>query len=1235
MPSPNEVTVSTPVSTISAAAGQLIGSVTVQPTTVQPGEPVLVQVCDPTGKPISDPTVNVILQGVPGVSRYFQFPAIGTVTLLASATKGQTTETAQATVTIAGTPLAFRKSLSVPAVTEMPIIQISSVTGQPYVAAFSVGNPASVTHSLATAVNKSNATNIPVVAKPLTPVTPIQLARVTVSAADLVAAKAATPAVTAIATAPTDALGLELSKTLATLPASEVQRIAPTTVKTGATTSATLSAALAQSAHLTTPPEATSYQWNFGDGQTLTTQSPNATHDYSASIEAGDMTRSFNVTCKIVQDNITVTRTLVLHSAYGMCKQTGIIVPRVTGGTYAAFQQIAFSASLTVYNLESSPITLSSMACVPLSDDTSYNPAAPNFTTMKQTVTIGAKSASAIGVYIPVSELQVAGTQISAFAVYYSGSMTADEKTTPVRFSYIFRVAVQDQWILNVPGHSIIPVGSWNVTGVLDTIESLATQGSTAVSKSGDQVVDPATNTVAIALSANPSAVTTQSQVQAAIQGGLTSIAVKSGALSATKPALPQLIAARPVTAVAAAIAPKAEIAPVAAITPIAATAPVTAAAPIITPVMFDLTFDPLNPPAVAAGNQCYPDDISDADAATAASKNLVCQLTTQVETVTVPGAFQNAQQGDVILSPAPVGTGDMIAAMFSALTPPQHHGHSGIMTANFYEITHCTATAARISSNLNTDAVGIPTSLNADMLQYAWPGSLTQSVDDATSQLYFTDPNGNSYPLQSFNTSSEGQGYEVIPPLVVKPMPENETAARPQLRKAADIARSKGAQYDSDGKLVTKGSCYYCFYCYTDPQESQGFSDAAPASAGWAEGMSPAVCSSFVWLSLKDAGLPLVTTSGYETLSDFTPVAVAGGAQVGPETLDGLIYYPAAERVSAATALYQMFMEQALSVEGGFGTIPGVNQAVAGPLADQLLNMFASGNPNLPGSSAWQSPGDGNAVSPDNIIFWNPPYFGYAEPLQYLPQHTEQYTVSKWTQKPVTSGSVKGTVTLNGGPVADAHVWVYLPGGDAYTASDGSFDLSDIPTGTYALKAQAVVTTNGISVEYTNGDNGQSVTLTQGSPNITANVSLQGNPLPYRRLDMTYSISCDHGDANPFNKHGVLTAGPYSQSMDVNPGNVTNSLTYTYDYNGGGYFHINYVFSISLLEDYSIEVTLTGTMYDDNTPPNFQTQYTLPPFNVPMGGTWSGWTNMENSNGYHNGPAIFTFSVTNNQQTG
>ena len=143
----------------------LIGSVKVTPTSVQPGQPVLVAICDASGNPISDPTITVIIQGVPGSSRYFQFPIAGTVTLSITAAQGKVTQTSQATVTVAGAPLAFRKSLTAPVVTEMPIIQISSVPGQPYSASFTLGNPSSIRGVLAAAVNKSNATNIASIGK--------------------------------------------------------------------------------------------------------------------------------------------------------------------------------------------------------------------------------------------------------------------------------------------------------------------------------------------------------------------------------------------------------------------------------------------------------------------------------------------------------------------------------------------------------------------------------------------------------------------------------------------------------------------------------------------------------------------------------------------------------------------------------------------------------------------------------------------------------------------------------------------------------------------------------------------------------------------------------------------------------------------------------------------------------------------------------------------------------------
>jgi hypothetical protein len=996
--------------------------------------------------------------------------------------------------------------------------------------------------------------------------------------------------------APVDPMGAEFANILKTLPKDKIIQVAPHSASAAGFT-LTSSSVLASAGSLQVAPEATSYQWDFGDGQTLTTQSPTAIHDFFPSIKAGAIAHRFNVRCTVVHDKITVQRTLILHSAYGLCRRRGVVVPPVTGTAYATFQGVAFSASLIIYNLEAVPMTLNAMACVPLSDNSDVAPPPPAFTNMQVPIVLASNSVSGLGVYVPLSQLQLEGAATNAFAVHYRGEVASNGIALPVRFSYVFRIPLTDSGLTSIPLTAASQPANWDHGAALQVVSRLVTQPASPLSKAGGQIIDPATHTVAIALSANPRDPNTLVQVQSAIQAGLTNIALKTGALQSNGATLRLTRAGRPKAGSVQ-------------------------------------LFDPLHPPPVAAGNECYPDDISDADAATAAAEQLVCQLTNEApQTETIPASFQNAQAGDIILSPAPIGDGDLIAAMFSALTPPQHHGHSGIMTANFFEITHCTASVDRINANLNKDSLGIPTSLNGNILQYAWPGSLTQSIGDATSSTTFVDPSGASYSMNSFNTDSRGEGFEIIPPLVVKPLPENEAAARPLLRKVAETARSKGAQYDANGNLVTNGGCYYSFYAYTDPQLSAGFTDAAGADAGWAQGLSPAVCSSFIWLCLKANNIPLVTTNQYEKLSDFSASAVAGGAQVGPATLDGLIFYPQQERQQGAQALYQMLMEQALNQEDGLGTIPGINQAIAGPLADQLLNVFAFGNPNMVGSSAWQNPGDGNAVSPDNIIWWNPPYYGYAEPLQYLPQHTEQYTVSRWT-KVITWGTIQGTVRYGGAPVPNAHVWVYIPGGDAFTGADGSYTLNHIPIGSYTLTAQAVITTNGVSAEYTNGLNGQPITLSAANSSIVQDIDLQGLPQNYRRMDLSYSISCDHGDANPWNAHGVQTAGPYYRSLDVNPGEVTNSLTYTYEYNGGGYFHISYNFTIALLEDFSIEVTLVGSMYNDGSN-NLVAQYTVGPFNVPIGGTWNGYMNLEYSDGYHNGPANFTFSVTNNQQTG
>jgi hypothetical protein len=87
-------------------------------------------------------------------------------------------------------------------------------------------------------------------------------------------------------------------------------------------------------------PGATTYKWDLGDGHAATTESPTVTHDYFPAIQADQIPHSFHVTCSVAQENVTATRTLVLNSAYGLCRAIGAVVPPVNGDTYASFEQV-------------------------------------------------------------------------------------------------------------------------------------------------------------------------------------------------------------------------------------------------------------------------------------------------------------------------------------------------------------------------------------------------------------------------------------------------------------------------------------------------------------------------------------------------------------------------------------------------------------------------------------------------------------------------------------------------------------------------------------------------------------------------------------------------------------------------------------------------------------------------------------------------------------------------------
>jgi hypothetical protein len=620
-------------------------------------------------------------------------------------------------------------------------------------------------------------------------------------------------------------------------------------------------------------------------------------------------------------------------------------------------------------------------------------------------------------------------------------------------------------------------------------------------------------------------------------------------------------------------------------------------------------------PGPVKAGQICDPDNISSTDQETAAKESLACQLTDVTETVMMPAEFQNALKGDVILSP---GGDSIISQLFRALTPPQHHSHSGIMSKNFIEITHCTASEDRVPDY--TQGIGGSEGIQPDVLTYLWPGSVTQTIEATVSGQTWLDPNGKSYNIMGFTPEAIGNTdnnqFLLTPPLVVKPDPES-TATRETLQKAAEFARSLGGQVDSNGNVTTKPGAHYRYYCYTKPEIA--LTTTAPAEAGWAAGTIPCVCSSFVWYCLRHCGAHFDTTSEYVTAGDLP-----AGVPVGPAELDGLFFYSEAERQAGGQVLNAIFQTEVNDKAGFWGSVASFfGWDIAADIADQFLNTFAFDDAaNGYGSDAWQNPGNANAVSPDNIQMWKAPplgLLGYAEPLQFLDAHPEQYTVSRWT-KVVTWGSVSGKVTVDGAAVDKAYVYLY-DGMDAYTDSSGAYSMKHVGVGSYKITAQAVHK----GYEYSAS---QEVKLTAEKPDITVDLKLRPPSDVFRRLNVLYTWE---GDYSPLvgSNHNVAI-GPDQQSTSLSPGQVANTLSITCT--NPGYYSVVYQFNATLAEDLSIQFELTVALYDSQN--NLEVQGPPASYNVPKDGqVASSWNGIYYSDwGWTNGPANFSFTATNTQ---
>jgi hypothetical protein len=545
-----------------------------------------------------------------------------------------------------------------------------------------------------------------------------------------------------------------------------------------------------------------------------------------------------------------------------------------------------------------------------------------------------------------------------------------------------------------------------------------------------------------------------------------------------------------------------------------------------------------------------------------------------QYKQETLPGMFLNARKGDAVLVP---GGGDsLVSGMLVALTPPQAFSHSGLMTADYTQITHCTASQERLMAYPVGDALtsSKPTDgFRSDIVEYVWPGVITQSAEEATGNFSMNDPeSGISYgfdgEFSQFPNSEVLDGaLKLVPPVVVKPDPLEETPAlRQQLWNVADDA------------VQQVGKFHYRFYCFTDPAIAEGATGNAPTDVGWASGTSPAVCASFVWLMMKRNGINLMGSSADVTQAEVSSYAAANGAAISANTPDGLFFYSAAQRQVAGAflnqSLFNMVRDQVNWFEDDLTD-------TSTHICNQICNSFADDDSSSDNdSTAWQNPGSANAVSPNDITFWNPPSaggpYGYFERLYYQPREVSNVPVSVWAKYSGTA-TLNGKVTYNGAPAPGATI--QMTGTTAFSGADGTFTIPDVPVGSYQLKA-----TKSEPSDIPGGlpwlaSASQIVSVDQASQSVA--VVLEPPSSVYREVDIESSVTLNWSyswNDGISTEHQSETVG-VSISLDVSPDQPVKSGSFSASVQTA---YFDYNATAVLTPDGAVNVTVVGTIDGD-----------------------------------------------------
>ncbi|OQN96103.1 hypothetical protein B0A48_18349 [Cryoendolithus antarcticus] len=477
-----------------------------------------------------------------------------------------------------------------------------------------------------------------------------------------------------------------------------------------------------------------------------------------------------------------------------------------------------------------------------------------------------------------------------------------------------------------------------------------------------------------------------------------------------------------------------------------------------------DVHFDSaVMPPTLTVGAECDPDNLPGNT-----PEGLVCQANSETRIITSPGRFMNARKRDVILSP---GGNGLIGGLLTHVNHPQYYSHSGIMTRNYDQITHRTASQERLEAypvgSIPFDGPEPTDDFRPGVVKYDWPGVITQNVEDAVDGQVFTDPddpNHRPYTIQAFDAVAAGatvQGnWHIIPPIVIKPDPMQETMKlREKLHEVA------GNAADSVGTL------HYRFYGYSDPKIVK---TAAPADSRWAANTNPAICSSFIWAMMKETGMLLQTAGNVVTNADLRGSAVSAGDKVGPSTPDGLFLYSAAERKRCAEWLHEQIANRAMDKinqkAGILGGVVDLFTKLTTHVSNEFLNPFAR---DVVGTddddTACENTVDANAVSPDNIMCWKGhggtsagPY-GCWEPLIYREPSYDVVRINRWRQVQLTV-HLFGVITFQAQPLSGVTVTLY-EGKVGNTDAAGHYTIHQVPHGMYTAKAHKVQDGNVLSV--------------------------------------------------------------------------------------------------------------------------------------------------------------------------